>query len=674
MIMKRSVFNYWGGLAALLALFGFIGCSDEPDEMNYYTFKGQMMSDYLLKTEQFSDFATLVNRAGMMDMLSSYGSYTCFAPTNAALQDYIKGKGLRSLDDLTDADCDTIVRTHLVENMYSTSEMNDGVLPTTNMNRRYLEIGHGNDENGNAVVMVNKTAHVIFELQDDSVENGIMQPVTEVLENSNRMLPKVLEQNDKITTFYAALKATGLLDSLNAYRDDSWNPDLYERYYYTSHINQETATVPDEKRYGFTLFVVPDSVLSRKYGIVPGDIKGLYDKACEIYDAVYPEDKNAEYHSFERLEHRKNPLNRFMAYHILDRDVKGWNYLTPLNDIGIETTLMNPEDWYETMLPRTMMKVEKLTVWKYTNMSGDQRLEIYLNRRYDDNYSIHGSMVSRTVEPEYEQEGLNGRYFYVNDIVAFSTDTRDIVQNSRIRMDFSTIFPELMTNDIRQNGDPVYNDPPFDETAKYGRNYYFPNGYLKNVKNAGYFIYRRPRLGYYCYEGDEMNLFGDYDFTFKIPPVPFEGDWQIRLGFTCEPTRGIGQIYFDDVPQGIPLDMTKNLADPTILGTAFRSDYTSAMSSSEKQEERKALKNKGYYRGAAGGYHLLGDRHDIFANCADTYRIVLCTVHINPDKDHFLRIRNVSDNGSTEFMLDYLELVPKSVYGVTDDGEQEDDL
>ena len=88
--------------------------------------------------------------------------------------------------------------------MYSTSEMNDGVLPTQNMNRRYLEIGHGNDENGNAVVLVNKTAHVIFELQDDSVENGIMQPVTEVLRNSNNMLPQVLQKNDKISTFYAA--------------------------------------------------------------------------------------------------------------------------------------------------------------------------------------------------------------------------------------------------------------------------------------------------------------------------------------------------------------------------------------------------------------------------------------------------------------------------------------
>ena len=50
MIMKRSVFKYWGGIVSLFVLLGFVGCSDEPDEMNYYTFKGQMMSDYLLQT------------------------------------------------------------------------------------------------------------------------------------------------------------------------------------------------------------------------------------------------------------------------------------------------------------------------------------------------------------------------------------------------------------------------------------------------------------------------------------------------------------------------------------------------------------------------------------------------------------------------------------------------
>jgi hypothetical protein len=45
--------------------------------------------------------------------------------------------------------------------------------------------------------------------------------------------------------------------------------------------------------------------------------------------------------------------------------------------------------------------------------------------------------------------------------------------------------------------------------------------------------------------------------------------------------------------------------------------------------------------------------------------------------DHFLRIRVASDGkkgNDNEFMLDFLELVPKSVYGVDGDGELEDDL
>ena len=158
--MKTTVIKYWGCVAALCGMLCTTACSDEPDAEHYYTFKGQMMSEYLNSSEDFSEFATIVERAGLSDMLSSYGSYTCFAPTNEAVYKYLEEKGVASVDGLTDAECDTIARTHLIENMYSTSEMNDGVLPTQNMNRRYLEIGHGNDENGNAVVLVNKTAHV----------------------------------------------------------------------------------------------------------------------------------------------------------------------------------------------------------------------------------------------------------------------------------------------------------------------------------------------------------------------------------------------------------------------------------------------------------------------------------------------------------------------------------
>ncbi len=663
-------------LFAVCIMGGFTtSCSDEPDASNYYTFTGTMMSEYLRSHEDFSSFATIVERAGLMDLLSAYGAYTCFPPTNEAVNTYLQGLGLSSLNDLTDADCDTIARTHLVDNMYATSEMNDGVLPTANMNHRYIEITHDLDENENAVVYLNRSAHIIFALQDDSVENGIVHPINEVLVNSNRMLPDILKSNPKVELFYKALVETGLVDSLYKFRDDTYDKNAYPRYKYTSHVNKETATAPDDKRYGFTAFIPTDSILREKYGITT--IEGLYEKACEIYDVVYSEDVGSESHDIHHYTDRKNPLNRFIAYHILDRDVKGWNYLTPLNDIGIYTNKMNPVDWYETMLPHTMMKFERLTMRKY---AGDSQLgERYINRCYDDEYTIPGAMIFRTIEKEYIQDALNGRYFYVDDILAFSEQTRDIVHNCRIRMDFSTIFPELMTNDIRQNGNPKEQDPDFDETAKFGRNYYFPDGYLKNVKCSGYFVYRRPHDYYDSYEGDEMNLFGNYDITFKIPPVPYEGDWQIRLGYAQEPTRGIAQIYFDDKPQGIPLDMTKTLSDPDILGewTANYRTFTPL----QLAQEQKTLKNKGYYRGAAGGYRFPWGSSDInaateFATQPHTFRRVLCTVHLDPNVDHYLRIRSVSSKmgNDNEFMLDYLELVPKSIYGVTDEGEIEDML
>ena len=105
-------------------------CSDEPDAENFYTYKGQMMSEYLHANSQFSQYAAIVERAGLMKLLSAYGTYTCFAPTNNAIKLYLEGRGLTDISQLTDADCDTIARTHLVNNVFSTAEMGDGVLAT----------------------------------------------------------------------------------------------------------------------------------------------------------------------------------------------------------------------------------------------------------------------------------------------------------------------------------------------------------------------------------------------------------------------------------------------------------------------------------------------------------------------------------------------------------------
>ncbi len=656
----------------------FTSCSDEPDTSNYYTFKGQMMSQYLASHDDFSEFYKLIERTGMTKLLSTYGEYTCFAPTNEAMQNYLGKKGLTSFDQLSFEDCDTLVRTHLVKDMYTTADMNDGVLSTSNMNRRYIEVSHGSDDNGNAVVFLNGTSHIIFELQDDSVENGFVQPMTEVLESSNRMILDMMEQNPNISLFASAMRAAGFANVLYQYRDEQWDgiKENYPRIRYVSHVNKETATVPDEKRIGFTVFTPTDSVLREKYGITT--IEQLYQKACEIYDEQYPEDASASYHDFAHITHEKNPLHRFLAYHVLTRDVKGWNYLTPYNDIGIETRDMNPVDWYETMLPHTMMKFERLTVrkWAGTSIIGQR----YVNRRWDDEFHIPGVYIYPTVESDYKQDALNGRYFYVGDILAFDDQTRNEVFNGLIRMDFSTIFPELMTNDIRlnqRNNGVKNNDPDYDETGKYGRNYYFPNGYLDGVtiNEGSWFVYRRPHDWYDSYEGDEMNLFKDFDFTFRLPPVPFDGQWQIRLGFAAEPTRGVAQIYYDDKPQGIPLDMTKNLSDASILGSNWKADYNS-MTQLELSTDQKELKNKGYYRGPTGGYHYPyggGNDHVYFARQSNTYRMVLCTANISAGEDHYLRIRCVSakQGNDNEFMLDFLELVPRSVFGITDEGSME---
>ncbi len=681
--MKRIKYIIISALCAL-SCWSVSGCSDEPDSENFYIFNGEMMSDYIGSRTQYSDFAKVIDRANLKTLLSNYGHITCFLPSNDAFADYLSERGLTSVDQLTDEECDTIARTHLVNNIYSTMDMNDGALPTLNMNYRDIQITHGFDADSNSVVVLNTSAQIYFELQDDSVENGIVHPISAVLENDTRTAALIMKDNDRIQLFYKALVATGLADSLNRVEDHNYNSKNYSSYKYTSDFWKEVATVPDKKKYGFTLFVEPDDVF-KKHGIV--DLETMYNEACRIYDRVYPEDVDQPYHAFDQITDRRNPLNRFIAYHILTRDVIGYNYLTPLalrsgivdGAIGIKTELMNPNDWYETMLPHTMVKLEMLTMREY--MGAGKMNRHYINRRFDDRFHIEGVEVLETVESNYVQNALNGRYFYINDILAFDEITQETVQNCRIRMDFSTVFPEVMTNSIRLNGDPTKDDDSNnpDDTYKNGRNYYFPDGYLENVKMKGNcaLVYRRPHWNFWSYEGDEWNLFGDYDIEFRLPPVPKSGEYQIRLGFCALPTRGVAQIYFDGVPQGIPIDMRKFLNHESIMGTAFDTKVYTSMTDEEKAEDQKTLKNLGYYRGAYGGYHTDGSKRNEFVDNPRTYRKVLCQVNITNDRDHYLRIRCTSTSklgNNNEFMIDYLEIVPKSVYGVTGDGDLEDDL
>ena len=693
--MKRIRYNILG-LLALLGLTApmFSSCSDEPDSSNFYTFTGEMMSDYLKSRDQYSEFTTIVNRAGLMDLLSTYGHYTCFVPNNDAVHTFLQKRGLQSIDQLTDADCDTVARNHIIANMYTTMEMTQDRLATANLMGRYLSTSSGFDNDSNAVIFLEGTAHIYYELKDDSVENGIMQPVDMVIEKSNSYITDAMRDNPKISTFYAALVATGVYNDVLTVEDPDWQPREHEKYYYRSHTWSEVGWVPDTKKYGHTFFVEPDSILQAKYGIAKGDIRALYEKACEIYDKVYPEDVSKPGHSFDNLTDSVNPLKRFVQYHILNKYTPGTADLTPMEvnigvvvgAVGFDETLINPIDWHHTMLPHTMIKVEQLTMKAYQGQ-GTMR-QRYINRRYDKEYQIEGQKIDATIDTENEHDAINGHYFYVDDIVAFSDEVQNKVQNMRIRMDFSTVFPEVIGNGLRYEGDMTQDDPsgtPDDAAVpKNGRNYYFPLGYLDGVtfdEDNTHVVLRRPHMNFWSWQGDEWNLFGDYDFTFRIPPVPYSGDWQIRLGFCAIETRGVMQVYFDGVAQGIPLDMTKYLDSDLYIGDRFEFDESPAkydrMTDEEKAEEQKVLKNLGAYRAPRSIFHFDPSNKNYFVGNNRTYRRILCQTYLDATKDHYVRFRVASDGkqgNNNEFMLDYLEMVPKSVYGVDGDGQMEDDM
>ena len=710
----RGIFRFMVYILLPLAGGGWVGvsCSDEPEGEYFYSFTGEMASDYLKnRPEQYSQFTKIVEKAKLMDLLATYGQYTCFVPTNDAVDAYLKNRNIKSIDDLSKADCDTIARTHIISGgILSTFDLvphGTTGLSLLNMIGRYISTSNG-ELNGQPVVMLEGLAHIDLEHQNDTVENGIMQSIDLVLEKSNSYAADILGNNPSMGLFYQALQATDVYNDILLVEDEDYDAKSYKKYYYTSDFWREVAWVPDTRKYGYTIFVEPDSLYRAKFkemniSTANGELRALYDLACKLYDPTYPDDVNATGHSFEHLTDSINPLRRFVQYHILNRSVPGVDKLTaPVMNVGstneafgFNTKIVNPVDWYQTLLPHTLMKFEQLTVDidelgnDCRGIDRDKVGERFINRRYAaPEFTHRGAWIDSRVDTLYEHDAINGHFFYVDDIVAFTKEVRDEVQNMRIRMDFSSVFPEVMTNDLRQNGDPTKDDasgsPDDSAVPVNGRNFYFPDGYLDGVSFTNcYCVLRRPHTNFWSWQGDEWNLFGDYDFTFRIPPVPYSGEWQLRLGFCALPTRGVMQTYFDGIPQGIPLDMTKFLDSELYIGDRFVNDEKlgdyNNKTDEEKAEEQKLLKNLSAYRDGRSQYHFnpsSGEQYFFLGN-PRTYRRVLCQTYIDAHKDHYLRFRVASDGkqgNNNEFMLDFFEMVPKSVYAVDGEGAIEDDL
>lgn len=693
-IMKKDI-NKWlvVVLTGILGIVAVSSCSDDIPADKYYTFTGEMLSDYLQNHEDYSEFAAIVNRASqstrgtnIMDLLSVRGQYTCFAPTNEAVANYLAKNGYQSVNDIPADICDTLARTHLVSGRaYNTVDFaGSSSLPTVNMNDRYLTIKPDTvvDEETRDTLYVtyqfNRSGEIIYRLANDSVENGIVQPINAMLSVSNQTLPDLMLENENISLFNMALDVTGIAEFMRSRVEDTgWNPDLYEdRSVYTG-AQDDYCHIPEHKYYKFTAFACPDKVLEQKYGIT--DLESFYKYAQGIYGG---DDWSVVEADPLKLRELNNPLRRLIGYNCLNR-LGMYDDLTTICTIATE--LVNPTEWYSTMDSLTTIKCERLTVTRFIGYgTNDTRNDVYLNRgdmsRGDYTPGVH---VERVAEGDYEQSALNGVYYTTDGLADYGTETKEKIFNTRIRMDLYTFFPELMSNSIRDgrttnriadsnNPDPAVTSP----------NYWFPNGYLDNVKinEDGIFLFQSQHNTYWSYEGDEFNLASDvnsYDITFNLPSVP-TGTYQIRLGFANMNTRGICQFYLDGEPQGIPFDMRDTNFESRSGWFDLNKSFEDA---DQKEAAKKNMHNLGWYHGPRSVFIMNGEGHpdgsnnrlSYFCSIARTCRFVLCTANLDERVQHTVRIKSVWAVGTALVMIDYFELVPKSVYGVEGEGKAEDD-
>jgi len=621
----------WLFAALLVVQFSVSSCSDESAEKNYYTFTGEMLTDYLQnRSSTYSDFILVLQRAEIYDLLSTYGKYTCFAPTNSAMAVYLSENGLKSVSELTDEDCDTLAYSHLIKVAYFTTDLNDGVIPTTNMNDRYLSISCDTDAYSNIEYYINKTSKII--LRDDSVENGVVHTINKVLSTSNDLLPDMLEKDTTISLFYSALLKTGLDNLLRDYLDLTYScgeDSVEEGIYYHTGQEWETAYYPKDRKFKYTAFIEPNSVYEAR------DITTLEEliaHAKEVYDATYPEDAGLYDDDFTN---RKNPLNRFVAYHLLDR-LGNYNELTITGEIKLRmnaSSLIDATDSYETMCPHTIIQCSSPSEGLFINRKG-----------VGTNYTVRGVKIYAPSETSADQSAVNGVYHYIDDILEYDVNTRDVVFNCRFRFDATTLSSDFMSSGARGREGTATCTGFKPGSVK---DWTFTDETLVSVRNR--------HVDFDSYEGDEVVLLGQYDFSFKLPPVP-EGTYEIRLGYCAMSTRGIIQVFFDKLPCGIPLDLRVSATDESI-------GWVADTGNPEKDKAvDKAMHNRGYMKGPDTIRRYAGGTYYIFRNQSQTFRRILATKYLSDDEDHYLHIKQVLDNAKAEFAFDYIELCPKSIY------------
>jgi len=617
LLKNLQTFRFASGKAlamTIAAALCLVSCDDDLGRETYSTFAGDTVASYCHKNDRLSIFYRMVKDSDNESLLSLYGHYTCFVPTDSAFNDYFD-KCQISYNDLTKDDKNSIVFNHIIKHN-STEYLSDffqrGALPASTMSDRFLTISFGVDSLSvpgvyKQVILVNKSSRILF--KDNEVHNGVVHIIDRVIEPSQNTLLAVMKGEEGFGLFAKAMELTHLEDSVLGVYDMNYHPPYPP--------GQEFVPMPSSpgyvrvkpvrvRRFGYTIFAEPDKVF-KAAGIQT--IEQLVTYASKYYGAEDMHDYTS----------RKNPLNKFVSYHLLDRQMSSSDFIYQ----GKNTALyaMNQRhEYYETMLHLRLMEIK----------AGNQ-----INTLKD------GTFVG-VDETNCNIDGMNGYIHALTDILVYDEEKMiNDVLNKRLRIDAYAIPPQLTNNNIRWRVVGAGHTWTFSDD--------FCGAHFK--VQPGTEIVLEASESWDCYQADHFKINGWYDFTLRLPPVP-PGNWEIRFGYQAVPHRGIAQLFIDGAIQGIPADLRKDGASPDVGWVKDSETHDGGI------ENDKMMRNRGYMKGGKAIVNY-GWGSQSLRDLIKDLRVIVGQFTFQEYDYHYFRAKNVEDP-SKEFQLDYLEYCPVS--------------
>jgi uncharacterized surface protein with fasciclin (FAS1) repeats len=340
----------------VITAIGFTACVDPyaGDSSLIKDVNALPTASYLEKTDSLnvSMWVELLKYTDLYNTLNLAANYTCFVPTNAAVQNYLAANGLQKVSDINKDLATTIVKYHTIKGAaYSAVSFEEGVMPDTTATGDYLSTTFL--ENGGAVqINLESTIQKTVKTNNAYVHivNRVLTPVTQTLWEKL--------QNGKFTILSQAIEAVGFKDKLNT-------------------VSELINNITYKSRY--TLFAVSDSIYN-SIGIQ--NLQQLKDSLRATGDFTAPE----------------NALNKYVFYHLLNQQI---SYATMA---GFAQTDTKRSKNYSTMAANELMNVSEVAKVLYINYNtttkkGVKLLQINRNCKNGVMHYIDGLMPVVTPKP-----------------------------------------------------------------------------------------------------------------------------------------------------------------------------------------------------------------------------------------------------------------------------------